>query len=143
MARRLPGLASLALLWLGGCAGSGGAAGEPLLVISGPETFESFELRDHRDRVIWRLVADEPAAVERLVYGQVPAGFRQEAPAAGAPPRGLLAGEPLYLESLTPRRMFRHWGYAEDDRRLSIDSWEMKLREPPGPRAMDGSPGVP
>ena len=140
MFSRLSGLAALALLALGAC--DRGPADEPLLVISGPEAFERLELRDGRDRVIWRLAADEPAPLERLVYGDVPPGFRQEAPAGGAPPRELLAGEPLLLESVTPLRVFRHWGFAQADRRLSIDSWEMELREPPGPAALDGSTGA-
>ena len=78
MSSRWPALVALALLSLGAC--DRGASVEPLLVISGPEAFERLELRDGRNEVVWRLSADEPAPLERLVYAEVPPGFRQEAP---------------------------------------------------------------
>ncbi len=73
-------------------------------------------------------MADEPEPLATLVYGEVPAGFRQETPAGGGAPRELMAGEPLVLDSVTPRRTFRHEGFAAGDGRLSIDHWEMRLR---------------
>jgi hypothetical protein len=143
MSRRLIGLVALAVLPLGGCAGDEPAETEPLLVISGPEAFLRFELRDADARVLWLLVADEPVPLTELVYGDVPAGFRQEAPAEGALPRPLIAGEPLTLESITPKRIFHHEGFAASLQRFSIDHWEMRLRRPPRPPALDGEPPAP
>ena len=86
MRPRLPGPLALALLWLGGCGGEPPATSDPLLVISGPREFLSLELRDGAEEVLWRLVAERPTALSEVVYGEVPAGFRQEAPPAGVPP---------------------------------------------------------
>ena len=131
MPHRLPALLLLALLPLAGCTVDGPATADPLVVISGPKAFDSFELLDERDRVLWRLVAAPAAPVSELFYGQVPAGFRQETPADGSAPRALRIGEPLRLESVTPRRVFRHEGWLASGQRLSIEHWEMRLRQPP------------
>ncbi|MFQ5351282.1 MAG: hypothetical protein ACE5EG_12645, partial [Thermoanaerobaculia bacterium] len=104
---------------------------EPLVVIAGPKRFSGFELRDAEDRVIWRLVADEPAPVAALFYGEIPAGFRQQAPAEPDRPRPLVLGELLTLRSTTSLRIFHHEGYVVSRQRLTIDHWEMKLRNPP------------
>lgn len=136
----LPLLVTLVLLPLGGCAGDGPAASDPLVVISGPEAFNSFALLDEQNRVLWRLVAERPAPVDALFYGRVPQGFRQETPADGSAPRALMLGEPLRLESVTPRRVFQHEGWAASSRRLSIEYWEMKLRTAPeAPRLDDAA----
>lgn len=121
-----PGLLALALLASAGCGEC--PAPEPLVVISGPKAFHSFALRDEADRVIWSLAADPPAPVSELVYGRVPQGFRQETPAEGGRPRALVVGELLRLESVTPRRIFKHEGWVARDQRLSIEHWEMILR---------------
>lgn len=126
-------------LSLGGCAGGEPAGPEPLVAISGPAGFESFELRDGR-QVLWRLVAREPAPLTELVYGVVPAGFRQETPAGAAAPRELVVGELLYLESTTPSRIFRHEGFVVSGQRLSIDAWQMELRQPPAAPRLDEPP---
>lgn len=142
MARLLPAVLAATLLPLGGCgAGTSGGA-DPLVVISGPEAFSSFELKD-AERVIWRLVADPAAPVSELFYGEVPAGFRQETPADGGRPRQLTLGEPLWLESVTPRRVFHHEGWVASGRRLSIDHWRMELRRPAEPAALDEAPADP
>ena len=138
MARCPAGIVALALLPLGGCAG-GEPAREPLVAIAGPKAFESIELRDG-EQVLWRVVADEPAALGELVYGHVPAGFRQETPAGSARPRALVIGEPLTLESITPLRVFLHEGFVASGQRLSIDFWEVKLRHPPEPPGLDAPP---
>ncbi len=141
MTRHLPpGLLALTLLASIGCAGERSPG--PLVVISGPEAFHSFALRDAADRVIWSLAADPPAAVSELVYGEVPPGFRQETPAGGGAPRVLVAGELLRLESVTPLRIFRHEGWVASGQRLSIDHWEMILRPPREPEP-DGAPEPP
>ncbi len=133
-------LAAAVLTLLAACAGE--PASEPFLVVSGPKAFVRIELRDGGSREVWRLVADRPVALSELVYGRVPAGFRQEFPAAGAPPRELLTGEPLTLLTTTARRTFRHEGYAASPRRLVIEDWEMRLREPPPPPALDAAPAA-
>jgi hypothetical protein len=142
MPRWPAGLIALALLPLGGCAGGDQPTDSPLVVISGPKAFERFELRDERQEVIWLLVADEPAPLAQLVYGDVPAGFRQETPAHAGRPRDLMPGEPLALESVTPLRIFHHEGFAADSQRFEIDTWEMRLRHPPARPEVDGAPGV-
>lgn len=139
MSRRTAAALAVVVLSLGGCAGGEPAGPEPLVAISGPTDFESFELRDGR-QVLWRLVADEPMALNELVYGEVPAGFHQETPAGAAAPRELVIGELLYLESVTPSRIFRHEGFVVSGQRLSIDFWEMELRHPPAPAGLDDSP---
>lgn len=142
MARLSTAVVALALLPLGGCAGNEPARADPLVVISGPKAFQSFALHDGEDRLIWRVVADPPAAVEALFFGAVPAGFRQETPANGDRPRPLVIGEPIRLESITPRRVFRHQGWVDGGRRFSIESWRMILRDPPAPSAVDAPPAA-
>ncbi len=126
MVRCRSGWLAGALLLVAGCAGDEPAARSPLVAIAGPEAFESFELRSG-EQVVWRLVASEPTPLDELVYGDVPAGFRQETPAGAASPRPLVEGELLRLESITPRRIFLHEGFVTGQR-LSIDFWEVKLR---------------
>lgn len=143
MTRRLsPGLLCLALLAAAGCAAERSAP-DPLLVISGPETFESFALRDGADRVIWTLAADPPAPVSELVYGEVPPGFRQETPAGGGRPRALVRGELLRLESVTPLRLFKHEGWVDTGQRLSVERWEMILRHRGGEPEPDDAAAAP
>ena len=142
--RLLPVAIALALLPLGGCAGSEPA--DPLVVIAGPKAFSLFELRDSDDRVVWRVSAEEPAPVAELFYGEIPAGFRQQTPAGRGRPRPLVVGELLSLRSVTPRRIFHHEGYVVSRLRLSIDHWEMELRNPPAPAetdALDAAPAPP
>lgn len=135
--RRPPAPIGLALLLFTACAADGPPVPDPLVVISGPEAFESMQLVDERERVIWRLVASPPGPVNELVYGEVPAGFDQEIPADGGPPRPLTIGEPMRIESVTPRRLFRHEGWVVAGPRLSLEHWEMKLRQPPETPPLD------
>jgi hypothetical protein len=140
MFRYLSALFALAVVPLGACAGGEPVpAADPLVVIVGPKAFLSFELRDEREGVIWRLVADEAAPLSEVFYGEIPAGFRQEVPAGGEPPRPLLFGEWLTLESVTPLRLFRHEGFVVSGQRLSIDRWEMKLHDRPTPAEVDAT----
>lgn len=133
--RPLTAVVACTLLWLAGCAAHDPA--DPLVVIVGPKAFSRFELRDADDRVIWQVLADEPVPVAELFYGEIPAGFRQQAPAGRREPRPLVVGEPLILSSVTPLRFFHHEGYVTSRRGLSIDHWEMKLRYPPTPAEPD------
>ena len=128
MLRCVTPLLALALVPLAGCS-RGEPAADPLLVISGPKAFLRLELRDAGDRVLWRLVADEPAPLSLLFYGRVPQGFRQEIPARGGPPRALFVGEPLTLESTTPLRVFNHEGVVASRQRFSINNSRMRLRQ--------------
>jgi hypothetical protein len=140
MIRWLPAVLAATLLPLGGCAAEEPGDVDALVVISGPKAFHSFELRDDAERVLWRLVADPPAPVSELVYGDVPAGFRQESPGGGGRPRQLIVGELLRLESVTPLRVFQHEGWVESGPRLSIEHWQMELRHPPQRVELDGEP---
>ena len=140
MARWLPGLIALAILPLGGCADGIQTGVDPLVMMAGPDAFQRFELRDANGQAVWSLAADPPVPLQQLFYGEVPAGFRQEVPPGGVNPRPLILGEPLSLESVTARRVFHHEGFVASGQRLSIDFWEMKLRDPPAPAELDVSP---
>ncbi len=120
-------LASVLALW--SACGNGGEPFEPLLVISGPDDFTSFEIRDEGGETIWKLEADEPTRVAALFFGVVPEGFQQTMPSAG-PPRPLEPGEDLSMESRIPNRVFLHRGYAESPTTVVILEWGVR-REPP------------
>jgi hypothetical protein len=137
----LPAVIALTLLPLTGCVNNPPA--DPLVVIAGPKAFSSFEVRDIDELVIWRVVTDEPAPVEALFYGEMPAGFRQELPADHRKPRPLMVGELLFMESVTPLRIFHHEGYVTDGGRLATEHWEMQLRNPPTPLKLDDEPATP
>ena len=55
----------------------------------------------------------------------------------------LMPGEPLTLRSTTPLRIFRHEGYVVGRRQLSIENWEMILRNPPAPEGLDEAAAPP
>ena len=129
---------ALALLLVAGCFFQAPEP-EPFMVFAGPTAFLGFELRD-AEQVLWRLSAEEPVPLSALFYGRVPAGFRQEVPVGGAPPRPLLDGEPLSMRSLTELRIFRHEGFARGDV-LTILGWEMRLRREPSPPLDGGEDG--
>lgn len=121
------GTALLALLALA----AGCSAPAPLLVVSGPTEFESVEVRDAADAVLWRIDADRPVDLERITYGVVPAGFRQSYPAGGAAPRAFLTGEPIHTETTTTLRVFVHTGYADGPSTFRIAHTAMRLRAAP------------
>ena len=97
----------------------------PLLVVSGPDDFLSFEVRSASGEAIWRLEATQPTPVPTFVYGVVPEGFRQTAPDARGP-RPLDPGEDLLLKSRTTDRVFVHRGYADSQSTLVIVEWGMR-----------------
>ncbi len=135
------GAASTALVLLGAaaCAADKPASEDPFVMISGPRAFLSIEVRDASEAVLWRLVADAPTPLPELVWGEVPAGFRQQVPAPGEAPRPLVAGEPLALESITPQRIFHHRGHVARGSRLTIEGWAMELRAAGAGTALDGT----
>lgn len=138
---RFSAVIGLVLMSLPGCAGREHV--DPLVVIAGPKGFTQFEVRDADDRLIWHVVANAPAPVAELYYGELPAGFHQETPADRVKPRPLAFGEFLSLRSVTPRRIFHHEGYVSSHQQLSIEYWEMNLRNPPAPAVPDDAPTPP
>ena len=108
----------------------------PLLVISGPANFTSFEMRTSTGETLWRLEAETPSEIPFLVYATVPDGFRQVVPANGAP-RALRIGEDLVMVSRIPTRVFTHHAFASSESTVTILEYEMRRIE------LDGdSPGV-
>lgn len=101
----------------------------PLLVVSGPDNFTSFEIRGPEGETIWRLEAETPSEITSLVYPIVPHGFRQVFPKSG-PPRPLRLGEALVLESRIPNRVFIHRAFARNESTVSVLASEMRRIEP-------------
>lgn len=124
LGKRLGRLApTLTLLAWAACGPAAGPA--PILVISGPDEFVSFEIRTESGEAIWRIEASEPTGVPVFVYGLTPEGFDQIRP-QGEPPRRLELGEPLLIESRTTGRVFYHRGYADSDETIAIQEWSMR-----------------
>ena len=107
-ARRLVVLGLLVGL-VSGCRGDLQA---PLLVISGPTGYESFQIGTEDGEVLWAIAADEPTTLTRIDYGLVPDGFRQLTPGNNEPPRALIPGEWLISESVSSEGVFHHEGVA-------------------------------
>lgn len=101
---------------------------EPLLIISGPRDFVSFEIQDAEGAVLWRIESIEPQQVSTLVYGDVPEGFSQAVPQDSDPPRPFRIGEDIETVSVTLRREFRHQARARGPGTLSFLSGVMTLR---------------
>ena len=100
----------------------------PLLVISGPDNFTSFEMRTSTGETIWRLEAKIPSEIPFLVYATVPDGFRQVFPRNGAP-RPLRIGEDLIMVSRIPTRVFTHRAFASTESTVTILESEMRRIE--------------
>lgn len=92
----------------------GAPAGRPLLLMTVPDAFQSFEVRDAAGEPIWRLEAEIDTILETVHYGYVPPGFRQVAPAEGGP-RPLQVGEFLEIESRLRWRQFVHFAVADTE----------------------------
>ncbi|MCP4202512.1 MAG: hypothetical protein GY769_11330 [bacterium] len=106
---------------------------QPLLAISGPNDFTSFEVRASNGAAIWRLEADTPTGVGFLVYPIVPDGFRQVFP-RNEPPRPLELGEDLVIESRIPNRVFIHRAFARTETTITILESEMRRTDLGDPR---------
>ncbi len=100
----------------------------PLLVISGPDNFTSFEMQTSRGETIWRLEAEIPSEIPFLVYATVPDGFQQVFPRNGAP-RPLRIGEDLVMMSRIPTRVFTHRAFASSESTVTILESEMRRLE--------------
>ncbi len=108
----------------------------PLLVISGPDNFTSFEMRTSGGETVWRLEAEIPSEIPFLVYARVPDGFQQVFPRNGAP-RPLRIGEDLVMVSRIPTRVFTHRAFASSESTVTVLESEMRRIE------LDGdNPGV-
>ncbi|MFQ5525713.1 MAG: hypothetical protein ACE5GX_05570 [Thermoanaerobaculia bacterium] len=108
----------------------------PLLVVSGPDDFVSFEVRNANGETIWRLEADDPTPVAAFAYGVVPDGFRRVVPPERQP-RPLAPGEDLLMESTTRDRIFLHRGYADSEVSAVVLEWGMRRREPDSARSTE------
>lgn len=111
----------------------------PLLVISGPDNFTSFEMRTSTGETIWRLEAETPSEIPFLAYARVPDGFRQVFPTNGAP-RPLRIGEDLVLVSRIPTRVFTHHAFASTESTVTILGHEMRRIEFDGDSPAVGTP---
>jgi hypothetical protein len=97
----------------------------PLLGISGPTDFSSFEVRTSDGETLWRLEAETPSEVPFLAYSKVPDSFRQAFPENEAP-RLLKLGEDLVIESRTSNRVFLHRAFARSESTVTILESEMR-----------------
>lgn len=100
----------------------------PLLVISGPDNFTSFEMQASEGETIWRLEAEIPSEIPFLIYARVPDGFQQVFPRNGAP-RPLRIGEDLVMVSRIPTRVFTHRAFASSESTVTILGSEMRRIE--------------
>ncbi len=138
----IPALLTILIVMLAALLAAASACSErtevvlPLLVISGPDNFTSFEMRTSTGETIWRLEAEIPSEIPFLVYATVPDGFRQVFPINGAP-RPLRIGEDLVMVSRIPTRVFTHRAFASSESTVTILESEMQRIELDG-----GNPGV-
>lgn len=122
--------ALLLMVYLTGSIACGGKSETrpPLLIVSGPDDFLSFEVRTENGEAVWRIETNEPTLVPVFVYGTVPEGFLQTVPTSGTP-RNLEFGERLLMESQITDRVFLHRGYADSEATIVIQEWGMRRRE--------------
>jgi hypothetical protein len=109
------------------------------LLIAGPFEIRSFEVLDVKGETIWRLEADPPRPISRLLWNRIPAGFTQSVPGRGQPPRDLITGEKLQVETRTSSRVFTHTGIAKSTRTFEITNSSMRTipKAAPLPSASD------
>jgi hypothetical protein len=99
----------------------------PLLVISGPRTIYSFEVREPEGELLWRIESPTGGPLTGLFYGRIPPGFKQVFPLDAATPRPFLYGESITTETISEDRRFIHYGVADGSRELALLSSEMSL----------------
>ncbi|HEY7573531.1 MAG TPA: hypothetical protein VIB08_00035, partial [Thermoanaerobaculia bacterium] len=100
---RRPGRAAalLAAALAAGCARERDMLGNP---IDGSHRVTVFAVLDEQSRILWKFSTTPPGirSAEDVVYGRVPEGFRQDAPAGGGSPRPMQPGEKLVVVIVTP-----------------------------------------
>jgi hypothetical protein len=85
---------------------------ENLLTLRTPSVVESLEVRDAKDRTLWKLAAIAPAKVSSIRYGEIPRGYQQTFPSASMRPRDFVVDEQLSVITITPDRNFLRLGNA-------------------------------
>jgi hypothetical protein len=118
-------LASALLLAAPLIASCGSKSPESFLLIAGPFEIRNFEVLDAKGETIWRLEADPPRPISRLLWSRIPAGFTQSVPRHGQPPRDLITGEKIQVETRTSSRVFTHTGIAKSTRTFDITDSSM------------------
>jgi hypothetical protein len=100
--------------------------------IDGSHRVTVFAVLDEQSRILWKFSTTPPGirSAEDVVYGRVPEGFRQDAPAGGGSPRPMQPGEKLVVVIVTPEYVYRGdcTGAAATEPRC--DSWESARPEP-------------
>lgn len=121
-------LAGLAFLGLIACSPEKQA--EPFVLIAGPKEVLRFQVDDEEGLTLWAFEARSPRTLDHVLFGIVPAGFAQVEPPGDRPPRFLVPGELLRVETLTRRRRFTHIGIARSDTGMEILNYSMELVDP-------------
>jgi hypothetical protein len=85
---------------------------ENLLIVQTPSVVESLEVRDEKDRTLWKLAAIAPAKVSSIRYGEIPRGYQQTFPSGSIRPRDFVGNEQLSVITITPERNFLRMGNA-------------------------------
>jgi len=85
---------------------------ENLLTVTTPSVVESLEVRDARDRTLWKLAAIAPAKVSSIRYGEIPRGYQQTFPSGSIRPRDFVVNEQISVITITPDRNFLRMGNA-------------------------------
>ena len=84
---------------------------ENLLTISQPSTVESFEVRDSKGAVLWRIESAEGREIREIHLGDIPQGFIQTLPSSGHP-RRFNEAEELTTFTVARSHTLRHKGVA-------------------------------
>lgn len=108
---------------------------ENLLTTSKPSVIESFEVRDDRGAVLWKIHATTPRDVRSISLGEVPEGFVQTIPEAGRP-RDFGTDEELVILTVSTTHTLRHKGVATGPRSFCGGFYEST----PRPLKSEGDP---
>jgi hypothetical protein len=97
--------------WLLWADGSGN-----MFVATDTAAIEAIVVCSDSGEVLWRIVASPPVeGLQRVPYGDVPDGFKQQVPTAGSP-RPFKQGEPLQVHVLSGTRDMGDGGHATGPR---------------------------
>jgi hypothetical protein len=115
--------ALLVTLAAAGCARERDMLGNP---IDGTHRVSVFAVLDASGQSLWKFSTRPPGirSAEHVEYGEVPAGFTQEAPAGGAPPRPFNVSERLTVVIVTPEYVYRGACSAAGPSKPNCESWE-------------------